>query len=199
MSGLGQQHPLPCTAPRGCGLLAGPPAVPKRPRGGAARHLPGVLAAPSAPTLKVLCSVYQFPSPRCDKGLFPMPRLWCIRSVLLMWLFLWYQAFPLPQAKASVHLTPHLGGPSSSFPSETILLLATWLRLLWKPHIKQLACAWGDVGKEGCPEPRRERQTPAQPWGGGGGGDQDPGCAAWPQTKTLPPWLWFPSSSGGSL
>lgn len=122
-SGLGQHLPS-CVAPVGCGLLAGPPAVPKRSRARAARHLPGVFAAPSEPTLKVLCSVCWFPSsPRHEKGLFAMPRLWCIGSVLLMRPVLWHWAFPLPQAKALVCLASHPAAPSSSFPPETILCL----------------------------------------------------------------------------
>lgn len=187
-SGLGQ-HPPPCAAPVGCGLLAGPPAVPKRPWGGAARRLPGVLTAPSVPTLKVLCSVYWFPSPRHDKGLFPVPRLWCIGSVLLMWPFLWYRAFPLPQAKASVHLTWWLPAPPS--------LLKPSFRLqhgfsCCGDHLPSSWLVPGE-GKEGCPEPRRERQTPAQPWGGGGGGSGSRLCSV-ASDKTFPPLFWFPSS-----
>lgn len=60
-SGLGQ-HPPPCAAPMGCGLLAGAPAVPKRPWGGAARHLLGVLGA--HPEGLVLCVLVPFPQAR---------------------------------------------------------------------------------------------------------------------------------------
>lgn len=87
----------------------------------------------------------------------------CDGSVFFLWPFLWYPAFPPAQTKASVCLASSPQGllAPSSLP-EAILLLAAWLQPLWRPHAKQLAGA--SRGKKGCPEPKRERQTP---WGGG--------------------------------
>lgn len=88
-----------------------------------------------------------------------MYRLWWVGSVLMQ-LFLWFWAFPLPKQRLQC-LASHLGAPSSSFLPEAILLLTTWLWLLWRPYIKQLAGAcWG---KEESPQPGGERQTPAWP------------------------------------
>lgn len=154
----------------GCGLLVGPPAVPKRPQCGAAWHLPGVLTAPSEPTLKVLCSVCWFLFPRHKKGLFPHAQVLFIGSVLMQ-LFLWNWAFSLPRQRLWFisNLRPEVA--SSSFPPETFLLLAIWFQLLWRPYTMQLSRAW--QSKEGHPEPRRERHTSAQMVVG----NQDPSCA----------------------
>lgn len=151
-------------APMGCGLLVGPPAVPKRPQCGAAWHLPGVLTAYSEPTLKVLCSVL-VPFLQAQKR--PISHA----QVLLYWFCPSDAAVPVElglsssPAKGLVHLKSCPEVPSSSFPPETCLLLTTWFQTA-AVETMQLSHAW--QSKEGHPEPRKERHTSAQTWDGGG-------------------------------
>lgn len=102
--------------------------------------------------MEVLCSVYRFPAPyaRSVMGLFSSSGHFCgIRPSLL----------PRKRLECVSHLPQGLLAPS--FLPEAVLLLALWLQLLRRPHAKQLASA--SSGKKGCPEPKRERQTLAQP------------------------------------
>lgn len=128
-------------------------------------------------------------SPGPEKAFFPMLRCCCIGSVLLMQLFLWNWAFPLPRQRLWFISNLHPEVPSSSFPPETFLLLAIWFQLLWRPYTMQLSHAW--QSKEGHPEPRRERHTSAQPWDGGGeSGSQ---LCSVTSDKNIPPSFCSPS------
>lgn len=94
---------LPMCGTYGMWATSGPSCSAKETPCGAAWHLPGVLTAPSEPTLKVLRSVCWFLFPRHKKGLFPHAQ------VLLYWVCP-DAAVPVElglfssQAKALVHL-----------------------------------------------------------------------------------------------
>lgn len=90
-----------------------------------------------------------------------MLRCCCIGSVLLMQLFLWNWAFPLPRQRLWFISNLHPGVPSSSFPPETFLLLAIWFQLLWRPYTMQLSHAW--QSKEG-PQKGEAHLSPALGW-----------------------------------
>lgn len=162
---------LPCMAPMGCGLLVGPPAVPKRPQCGAAWHLPGVLTAHSEPTLKVLCSVL-VPFLQAQKRPFSHAQ------VLLYWFcssdaaVLWNWAFPLPRQR--VWFTSNL---AQRFPAPPFLLKPSFClqhgfrQLLWRP----CSCLMPGRARRGILNPER-RGTP-QPRLGMVVRSQDSSCA----------------------
>lgn len=162
-----------------CGLLVGPSAVPKRPQCGAAQHLPGVLTAPSEPSLKgcVLCVLVPF-LPDTKKAFFLMPRCCCIKSVLMQ-LFLWNWAFPLPQQRLWF-----ISNLVQRFPAPPFFLKPSFC-------LQHGFSCCGDHMPCSCLMPGRSMRGILNPEGRGTTqprlrmvvGNQDPSCAMWPQTR----------------
>lgn len=124
-------------------------------------------------------------SPGPENAFFPMLRCCCIGSVLLMQLFLWNWAFPLPRQRLWFISNLHPEVPSSSFPPETFCLRYGFSCC---GDRTPCSCLMPGRARRG---PRRERHTSAQPWDGGGeSGSQ---LCSVTSDKNIPPSFCSPS------